>query len=117
MSKREARLRRKKRMRAKIFGTSKRPRLSVFRSSRYIYAQIIDDEKKETLLSVSDHSLGLDKEKKMKKIEKARLIGQYLAQLAIKRKISKVVFDRGGRKYHGRIKALAEGAREKGLKF
>jgi large subunit ribosomal protein L18 len=110
------RLRRKKRIRAKVFGTKERPRLSVFRSAKHIYAQLIDDKENKTLISASD--LELEKSKmKLKKIEKAREVGKLIAKKAKNLKIEKVVFDRGGYKYHGRIKALAEGAREGGLRF
>lgn len=105
---------RKKRVRAKIFGTKDRPRLSVFRSSKYIYAQLINDEKGVTLLSVSEKNL--DKTN-VTKTERAKLVGNLLAQMAKKKKILEAVFDRGGYKYHGRIKALAEAARETGLKI
>lgn len=99
------RKRRHKRVRAKIKGTAKVPRLCVFRSSKYIYAQIIDDEKGKTLAAVDG------------KLASAAEIGKLIAKKAIEKKISKVVFDRGGYKYHGRVKALADGAREGGLKF
>lgn len=99
--------------------SSKRPRLSVFCSSKYIYGQIIDDAKRETLVSVSDKDLKemTKSGKKLTKIEKAKLAGGILASKAEKKKINEVVFDRGYFRYHGRIKALAEGAREAGLKF
>jgi large subunit ribosomal protein L18 len=112
----EKRLRRKKRIRAKIFGTKDKPRLSVFRSAKHIYAQLIDDEKNKTLVSASDLELKKSR-KKLKKIEKAKEVGKLIAKKAQNLKIEKVVFDRGGYKYHGRVKALAEGAREGGLKF
>jgi len=99
------RKRRHKRVRAKIKGTSDVPRLCVFRSSKYIYAQIIDDEKGKTLAAVSG------------KFASAAQIGKSIAKKAIEKDIEKVVFDRGGYKYHGRVKALADGAREAGLKF
>ncbi len=104
--------RRRAKVRGKIFGTSKRPRLSVFRASKHIYAQLIDDKKGETLVAATD--LALDKGTKT---EKALLVGKDLAAKALRRKIKKVVFDRGGYKYHGRVRALAEGAREGGLEF
>jgi large subunit ribosomal protein L18 len=110
------RLRRKKRIRAKIFGTKEMPRLSVFRSAKHIYAQLIDDEKNKTLVSASDLELKRSM-KKLKKVEKAKEVGKLIAKKAKDLKIEKVVFDRGGYKYHGRVKALAEGAREGGLKF
>lgn len=133
MLKREKRYRRHKRVRAKISGTLKVPRLSIFRSSKHIYAQLIDDEKGRTLASASDQGLKLKmknkKEKTTIKKEKpdektmsgkvyiAYNVGKMIAQKALAKKITKVVFDRGGYKYHGRVKALADGAREGGLKF
>lgn len=107
--------RRKARTRAKIKGEKKRPRLSVFRSNKYIYSQIIDDEKGKTLVAASESDL--KKTEKHLKTEKARLVGKILAQKALKAGLKKIVFDRGPFKYHGRIKALAEGAREGGLVF
>lgn len=112
--KRQGRLIRHKRIRAKIIGTSARPRLSVFRSHRHIYGQLIDDEKAKTLLSVSDKEI---KNGKAAKKEIAKDVGKLLAQKAQEKKIKEIVFDRGGYKFHGRIKAVAEGAREGGLKF
>lgn len=111
--KRAKRYRRHKRIRAKIFGTSQVPRLCVFRSNKHIYAQIIDDEKGHTLVSAKDMEL---KEKK-KKSDMAFELGKLIAQKAKKLKIERVVFDRGGYLYHGRVKRLAEGARQAGLKF
>jgi large subunit ribosomal protein L18 len=102
---------RKKRTRAKIKGTVQRPRLSVFRSNKRIYAQLIDDQKGETLVAVGDASSN------QSKMEKAREVGNKLAGLALKKGVKEVVFDRGSYRFHGRVKALAEGAREKGLKF
>jgi len=99
------RKRRHKRIRAKIKGTANVPRLCVFRSSKYIYAQLIDDEKGKTLASVNG------------KLVFANEIGKLIAKKSIEKKINKVVFDRGGYKYHGKVKALADGAREAGLKF
>lgn len=100
-------------LRKYLKGTALRPRLAVFRSGRYIYAQIIDDEKSQTLISESD----LKMEQKGTRMERAFKIGKSLAQKALKKNINQVVFDRGGFLYHGRIKKLAEGAREGGLKF
>lgn len=108
--------RRKIRVRSKIYGTKSRPRLSVFRASRYIYAQLIDDKRSETLVSAGEKELE-GSESKKGKIEKAKLVGLQLAQKAHSRKISTVIFDRNGYLYHGRVRALAEGAREGGLKF
>ena len=108
------RQRRHKRVRSKIKGTSKVPRLCVFRSSKHIYGQLIDDEKGKTLLTVKDTEI----KKKLKgKIELAKEVGKLLAQKAVDKKYKKVIFDRAGYKYHGRIRALADGAREGGLKF
>jgi len=106
---------RKKRTRAKTFGTKERPRLCVFRSLKHIYAQIVDDTEGKTLVSASD--LELKKKKGMKKVEIAKEVGKLIAKKALEKKIEKVSFDRSGYKYHGRVKALAEGAREGGLKF
>lgn len=103
-----------------MHGTKSRPRLSVFRSNKGIYAQIIDDEAGETLVATNDKDLkeNRKKEKKsQKKTEIARFVGEQLAKKALKKKIKKVVFDRGGYKYHGRVRALAEGARKGGLEF
>ncbi len=99
--------RRRTRIRGKIRGTKDRPRLSVFRSNKHIYAQLIDDQAGETLAAASG---GGD-------ISTASKVGKDLAKKALKLKIKKVVFDRGGYKYHGRVKALAEGARQGGLGF
>ena len=108
----EKRARRRKRIRAKIFGVATLPRLSVFRSNQYIYAQLIDDDTSKTLVSASDHAV-----KGKTKMERAKITGANLALEAKKKNITKVVFDRGGFSYAGRVKALAEGAREGGLVF
>jgi len=112
LKKKEKQLRRHKRLRFKIKGTSSAPRLCVFRSSKHIYAQLIDDDKALVLLKADDFEV-----KKAKKIETAKQVGQLIAEKAIEKKITKVVFDRRGYKYHGRVKALASGARAGGLKF
>ena len=107
---------RHERIRKTIMGTSAIPRLCVFRSNAEIYAQIIDDETKTTLCSASS----LDKALKIKNgsnVEAAKVVGKSIAEKAKKAKITKVVFDRGGDLYHGRVKALAEAARENGLEF
>ena len=109
--KKAIRIRKHKRVRKNIMGTHKCPRLSVFRSTQYIYAQIIDDEKGITIVCASD--LKMEGNKKAK----AYKVGQNLAKDALKNKISKVVFDRGGFLYHGRVEELGKGAREGGLKF
>lgn len=108
---------RKIRVKAKIVGKNDRFRLSVFRSNRYIFGQIIDDAGKKTIVAGSDKELNLPKEQKLTKVEKAKLVGQLIAAKAKKEKIGKIVFDRGGNKFHGRVKALAQGAREGGLQF
>lgn len=108
----QKRIRRHKRVRAKIIGTAKIPRLCVFKSNIHIYAQLIDDAKHVVLAQTSDLKL-----KKEKKTDLATKVGQEIAKLATEKKIETVVFDRGGFKYHGRIKALADGARSSGLKF
>jgi large subunit ribosomal protein L18 len=114
----KARQRRHLRVRKKISGTAERPRLSVFRSAKHIYAQLIDDDRGVTLVSAST----LDKElagqiKNGGNVEAARKVGELLAKRAVAKGVVKVVFDRGGYLYHGRIRALAEAAREAGLEF
>jgi len=116
LSKKIKRERRKRKIRKRISGTKFCPRLSVFRSAKHIYAQIINDQKSETLASASDLELKL-KKKKLTKAQIAEKVGDLIAGKAAKLKIKKVVFDRAGFKYHGRLKALAEGARKSGLKF
>ncbi|MFA5092050.1 MAG: 50S ribosomal protein L18 [Candidatus Paceibacterota bacterium] len=110
----EKRDRSHKRIRAKISGSAKRPRLSVFKSNNYIYAQAIDDENQKTLVSASDLEI---KDIKGKKTEKSAQVAQKLAEKLKAKKIDEIVFDRGGFKYHGRIKILAEELRKLGIKF
>ena len=98
-----------------IHGTQDRPRLCVFRSINHIYAQLIDDDKAKVLLSVSDKDVKIGKSKA--KSEIAKEVGKMVAKKAVEKKIDKIVFDRSGFVFHGRIKALAQGAREGGLKF
>ncbi len=117
MSKTLARMRRKVRIRKKLSGTAERPRLVVFRSSRHIYAQVIDDLTGQTLVSSSSLSLGKGGEALKSDKEAATTVGKDLARKALERNIETVVFDRNGYIYHGRIKALADGARDGGLKF
>ncbi|MBI4037535.1 50S ribosomal protein L18 [Candidatus Curtissbacteria bacterium] len=105
---------RHQRIRNKVIGTEKRPRLSVHKSNKFIYAQIISDIESKTLTSASDHQI---KGQGKSKVERAFEVGKLIAKNAMTKKISSVVFDRGGNKFHGRIKALAEGAREGGLVF
>lgn len=106
------RIRRHGRARSKIFGTQSRPRFYVFRSSKHIYAALVDDKAGKTLLAVSDSKI-----KKGEKSGKAAMVGKVVAEAAKKLDIKKVVFDRGGYKYHGRVKQLAEAARKEGLEF
>jgi len=144
--KREKKSRRKARQRVKISGTKSRPRLSVFRSNKHIYAQLIDDEKGVTLVVASDREIKKPKAqssklkvtlkesqkfsteqatqkaklKKLERVGKAAIafeVGKLIAKKALDKKMEKVVFDRGGCAYHGRVKSLSEGAREGGLKF
>jgi len=113
-----ARKQRKKRMSSKVKGTPERPRLNVFKSARHIYAQVIDDSRGATLATASSLSPELRGQPKGKgKIESAKGVGALIAEKALAHQIKKVVFDRNGFLYHGRIKALAEAAREKGLDF
>lgn len=112
-AKRQARIRRHQRVRAQISGTAEIPRLNVFRSNHGLYLQLIDDVAGKTLASVTDAEVKSGKTK----TEKAQAAGELLAEKAKGLKIAKVVFDRGGYKYHGRTKAVAEGARAKGLEF
>ena len=107
--------RERRKARFKSAGTEKRPRLTIFRSNKYIYAQLVDDSKGKTLTGVGEKDLKINE--KISKIEKAKMVGQKIAEVALNKKIKEIVFDRSGYKYHGRVKALAEGAREKGLKF
>jgi large subunit ribosomal protein L18 len=109
---RNKRVKRHKRIRARMYGTAKRPRLCVFRSNQHIYAQLIDDDKAKVMASAGDLDI-----KKGQKSEKAKEVGKLIAKKAQEKKIDTVVFDRSGFPYHGRIKALADGAREGGLKF
>lgn len=112
--KRQRAARAKRRTRSKIFGTAAIPRLNVFRSNLHLFVQLIDDEQGRTLVSVHDTECA---SKKMKKTECAFEVGKLLAKKAMERKISTCVFDRGARRYHGRIAAVGQGAREGGLKF
>lgn len=112
MNKISLRLKKHLRVRKKISGTKDRPRLAVFRSSKHVYGQIIDDQAGKTLVSATDLKL-----EKKTKTDKAFEVGKVLAEGAIQKGIKKVVFDRGGFIYHGRVKKLAEGAREGGLDF
>ena len=117
MNKNKGFQKRKKRVRGKIKGTGKVPRLTVHRSNTYTSAQIIDDEKGNTLLGLKTSQLVKSKVKGKTKTETAYILGEEIATKAKTLKIKKVVFDRSGYKYHGRVKAVAEGARKGGLNF
>ncbi len=110
-----ARKKNKARIRKKVAGTSERPRMAVFRSGRYLYAQLIDDVTGKTLMATSSLKLGLEGSKKS--VEAAKAVGMDLAKKALEKNIKNIVFDRSGYVYHGRIQAVAEGAREAGLIF
>jgi large subunit ribosomal protein L18 len=113
--KRDARKIRHRRVRSKVLGNEKKPRLSVFRSNKYSYAQLVDDATGRTIVSAND--LELKGKEKLNKIETAKEVGKLIAKKAQAKKINKIVFDRSGYKFHGRIRAVAEGAREGGLQF
>ena len=113
--KQEKRIRRHKKIRMIINGTKDRPRLFVFRSNQHIYAQLIDDDKSKILANASD--IELKAKKGIKKSDIAKEVGKLIAKKAIEGKVEKCIFDRGGILFHGRVKALADGAREGGLKF
>ncbi len=117
--KKEKLKRRQRAIRANLFGTAKRPRFYVFRSLNRIYASLVDDDAGKTILSESDFGKGKGAEsgKKKSKTERAFEVGEKLAKAAKEKKITEVVFDRKGYKYHGRVKAVADGARKGGLKF
>ena len=117
--KKQSRKKRHRSLRKRIEGTAERPRLAVFRSTRHIYAQVIDDRQQRTLTAVSDKVLELGKEggKQPDKKARAKSVGAAIAKQCLEKGIDKVVFDRAGYKYHGRVSALADGAREAGLKF
>lgn len=117
LTKRERRLRIKKRIRKRINGTTEIPRLSVFRSNKHIYAQLVNDLNSATIVSASSKEKDIAGQSKMKKAEIAELVGKKIAEKAKEKNISTVVFDRNGYMYHGRVKALAEAARKEGLKF
>jgi large subunit ribosomal protein L18 len=117
LTKLERRTRIKHRIRKKISGTAEKPRLAVFRSNKQIYAQVIDDLNGVTLLSASSREKEIASQKEIKKTEQAASVGKLLASKCREKGIENVVFDRGGYKYHGRVKSLADAAREGGLKF
>ena len=114
-NRKEARLQRHRRVRAKVAGTAQRPRLNVFRSTKHIYAQLIDDVNGVTIAAASSMDKGFEGNGGNK--DAARKVGQTIGKLAVEKNIEEAVFDRGGYLYHGRIKELADGARESGLKL
>jgi large subunit ribosomal protein L18 len=114
--KKESREKRHRSLRKRIEGTAERPRLAIFRSSRHIYAQVIDDLANKTLVGTSDLAFEAGSEEADKKAA-AKKVGAAIAKKCLEKGIDKVVFDRAGFKYHGRVSALADGAREAGLKF
>lgn len=117
LEKNKKRQRRHVKIRKIIIGTEKRPRLCVFRSARHIYAQLIDDQKGKVISAASDYDLKKQKGKTVKKVDIALEVGKAIAKKAKDKKIERVIFDRGGYVYHGRVKAVAQGAREEGLIF
>jgi large subunit ribosomal protein L18 len=118
VNRRKARERRRKHVRKKVFGTPERPRLNVFRSLNHIYAQVIDDTRGHTLVSASSVDAEIREQMADKtKTEQARVVGEVLGERALDKGIKQVVFDRAGYKFHGRVKALADAAREAGLDF
>ncbi|WP_347374221.1 50S ribosomal protein L18 [Aequorivita sp. Q41] len=116
LSKYERRERLRMRIRKTVSGTESRPRLAVFRSNKEIYAQIIDDVNGKTITAASSRDKDIDASK-VNKVEAAKLVGKAIAEKAVKAGVDTISFDRGGYLYHGRVKSLAEGAREGGLKF
>ncbi|HEU4523401.1 MAG TPA: 50S ribosomal protein L18 [Gemmatimonadales bacterium] len=115
-SRQDRRYRRHLRVRSKVEGTAERPRLVVFRSLKHIYAQLVDDDRGVTLLGVSDGSEGITADG-AGKVARGKAVGKLLAEKAKAAGVSRVVFDRAGYRYHGRVQAVAEGAREGGLEF
>jgi large subunit ribosomal protein L18 len=113
----KGRLRRKFRVRKKISGDASRPRLSVFKSNKHIYAQLIDDTTGQTIVSASTVDKEVGEKAKGSKLEQAKIVGTSVAERAKAKKITKIVFDRSGFQYHGRVSAIADAAREKGLEF
>ncbi len=117
LSKTDRRTRIRRRIRKKLEGTADRPRLAVFRSNTQVYVQIIDDNSRKTLAAASSREKSVTGKEKAKKTEQAAKVGKLIAEKCKEKGIQNVVFDRGGYKYHGRVKSLADAAREGGLKF
>ncbi|MEE4117201.1 MAG: 50S ribosomal protein L18 [Marinilabiliaceae bacterium] len=117
LTKVERRTRIRRRIRKKLSGTADCPRLAVFRSNKQVYVQVIDDNTGKTLAAASSKEKSVAGNEKLKKVEQAAMVGKLIAEKCKENGISRVVFDRGGYKYHGRVKSLADAAREGGLKF
>ncbi|MCB8994490.1 MAG: 50S ribosomal protein L18 [Bacteroidales bacterium] len=117
LTKLERRIRIKHRIRKRLSGVAEKPRMSVYRSNKEIYVQLIDDIQGKTLIAASSKEKGIAEKKDITKIEQAKLVGKLIAEKATASGISQVVFDRNGYLYHGRVKSLADAARENGLKF
>ena len=117
LTKLERRIRIKHRIRKRLSGVAERPRMSVYRSNKEIYVQLVDDVQGKTLIAASSREKDIAEKKDITKIEQAKLVGKMIAEKAAANGISQVVFDRNGYLYHGRVKSLAEAARENGLKF
>ncbi len=117
LSKVQRRARIKLRIRKKIKGTAERPRLTVFRSNKQVYVQVIDDISGKTLVSASSREKGIAEKEGTKKVDQAAMVGSLVAEKCKEKGIEVIVFDRGGYKYHGRVKSLADAARKSGLKF
>ncbi|HYW96535.1 MAG TPA: 50S ribosomal protein L18 [Bacteroidales bacterium] len=117
LTKRERRFRIKKRIRTTITGNELKPRMSVYRSNKQIYVQIINDGSGETLISASSNVKDIAEKTEINKSEQAKLVGKLIAEKALEKGIKEVIFDRNGYLYHGRVKSLADAARENGLKF
>jgi large subunit ribosomal protein L18 len=115
--KQERRLKIKKRIRKKVFGTQEKPRMSVYRSNNNIFVQLIDDVNQKTLVAASSLEKDISQKKDVTKIEQAELVGKLIAEKAVKAGIKNVVFDRNGYLYHGRVRKIADAARENGLKI
>jgi len=117
LTKLQRRNRIKNRIRKKVFGTSERPRMSIFRSNKQIAVQIINDDKCATLIATSSLNKEISKDAKVTKVQMASIVGELIAKKALEIGVKSIVFDRGGYLYHGRVKALADAARNKGLNF
>jgi len=117
LTKLERRIRIKHRIRKRLSGVAERPRMSVYRSNKDIYVQLVDDVEGKTLIAASSREKGISEKKDITKVEQAKLVGKLIAEKAAANGILNVVFDRNGYLYHGRVKSLAEAARENGLKF